>query len=419
MFWRNYSMDKILNNYLNDPYNPETNFWFGEQYYQEGHKAAALSLFLRTAEYGTDENLIYESLLKIALCLKELGGRPHSTRGAFLNAVTFNRERPEAYYHLSYDHQIKAEWQESYLMAIHGLDKIKNQSSILTDVDFPGEYALIFQKAVAGWWIGYCEESRQLFRHLLDNYVMRQEFIDSCYDNLSKIGGIIYTTLPYTKELHPKLKYAFKNSNKIEKNYSQAYQDMFVLAMLEGKEKGTYVEIGAADPYYNNNTALLEKDFGWTGISLDINKEEVNKFNKQRINTCLLQDATTADYEQLFINNRLDTVIDYLQLDIEPAEITFSVLLNIPFNKYKFRIITFEHDYYLNHSTDYKKLSRNFLKSQGYKRVVGDIAPDSNSTFEDWWVHPELVDSEILMAMVDYSEETKRADKYMLKNYGK
>lgn len=407
-------MDKILENFINDPYNPETNFWFGEQYYQEGHKAAALTLFLRTAEYETDKDLVYEALLKVMLCLKELEGRPHSTRGAILNAITFDRERPEAYYHLSYDHQIKGEWQESYLAAVQGLDKLNNMKPTLTSVDFPGEYALLFQKAVASWWIGYCDESRELFNHLLKEYPMRSEFVEACYTNLSKIHGINYPSLLYTKEEYPKLKYKFKNSNKIERNYSQVYQDLFVLSMLDGKEKGTYVEIGASDPYYNSNTALLEKDFGWTGVSLEINEEEVNKFNLERSNKCILQDATTVNYEELFNNNGLTEVIDYLQVDVEPAEVTFNVLLSIPFDKYKFRVITYEHDYYLNHPVDYKKLSRKFLEAQGYKMIVGDIAPDSNSTFEDWWVHPELVDSEIITAMVDYSEKIKRADRYIL-----
>jgi len=36
--------------FIIDPYNPETNFWLGEQYYLEGYKAAALSYFLRAAE---------------------------------------------------------------------------------------------------------------------------------------------------------------------------------------------------------------------------------------------------------------------------------------------------------------------------------------------------------------------------------
>lgn len=409
-------MDKILKNFIEKPYDPESNLWFGEQYYQEEHKSAALTLFLRAAEYSLDKNkdLTYESLIKVVLCLKGLEGRPHSVRGAILNAITFDRERPEAYYHLSYDHQVKNEWQESYLAAVQGLDKLKNLKSTLTDIDFPGEYALIFQKAVAGWWIGYWDESRTLFRHILDNFSMRDEFVTACYSNLAKINGTLCPILNYTKENHSKLRYKFKNSEKIEKNYSQTYQDLFILSILDGKEKGTYVEIGAADPFHNNNTALLEKNFGWTGVSLEINEEEVNSFNSKRNNKCILQDALKINYEKLFIENNLDTVIDYLQLDIEPAENTFNTLLLIPFEKYEFRVITFEHDYYLNHSVDYRRLSRKFLESLGYVRVVGNISPDKNSPFEDWWVNPNLVDPKILKTMTDLSDETKRADQYML-----
>ena len=227
-------MDKILKNFIEKPYDPESNLWFGEQYYQEEHKSAALTLFLRAAEYSLDKNkdLTYESLIKVALCLKGLEGRPHSVRGAILNAVTFDRDRPEAYYHLSYDHQVKNEWQESYLAAVQGLDKLKNLKSTLTDIDFPGEYALIFQKAVAGWWIGYWDESRTLFRYILDNFSMRDEFITACYSNLAKINGTLCPILNYTKENHSKLRYKFKNSEKIEKNYSQTYQDLFILSIL-------------------------------------------------------------------------------------------------------------------------------------------------------------------------------------------
>ena len=117
-------MDRYTD-FINDPYNPLVNFKLAEQYYQEGYKAAALSYFLRAAEYGeTDTELVYEALLKVMLCLKELEGRPHSTRGAILNAIICNTERPEAYYHLSYDHQIKEEWHESYTAAIQGLSRL-------------------------------------------------------------------------------------------------------------------------------------------------------------------------------------------------------------------------------------------------------------------------------------------------------
>ena len=61
-------MDKILKNFIEKPYDPKSNLWFGEQYYQEEHKSAALTLFLRAAEYSLDKNkdLTYESLIKVA-----------------------------------------------------------------------------------------------------------------------------------------------------------------------------------------------------------------------------------------------------------------------------------------------------------------------------------------------------------------
>ena len=44
-----------------------------------------------------------------------------------------------------------------------------------------------------------------------------------------------------------KLIHSFSGQTKILENYSQAYQDLFVLSMLDGKTNGRYVEIGAYD----------------------------------------------------------------------------------------------------------------------------------------------------------------------------
>ncbi len=66
---------------------------------------------------------------------------------------------------------------------------------------------------------------------------------------------------------------------------------MFVLTMLEGKEQGTYLEIGAADPFKSNNTALLEGVFDWKGISIEYLQEEAEKFNSSRKNKCILSDC--------------------------------------------------------------------------------------------------------------------------------
>ena len=46
--------------------------------------------------------------------------------------------------------------------------------------------------------------------------------------------------------------------------------------------------------------------------------------------------------------------------------------------------------------------------------VVGDIAPDDWRNYEDWWVHPDLINPSILSAMLNTSKLTKNAEEYML-----
>jgi hypothetical protein len=161
--------------------------------------------------------------------------------------------------------------------------------------------------------------------------------------------------------------------------------------MLDGKKNGTYLEIGAADPFHGNNTALLEKNYNWTGVSLEILPHEVEKFKVQRTNKIVLTDATKVDYD-VFIEENFDTTdIDYLQVDYEPPSVTLDILKMIPLDKYRFAVITFEHDYYADVTRSYRELSREYLQSKGYQLIVSDIAPNNISNYEDWWVHPALV----------------------------
>ena len=50
------------------------------------------------------------------------------------------------------------------------------------------------------------------------------------------------------------------------KSKSQFRQDLFVLAELNFKKNGYFVEFGALDGVETSNTYLLEKEFLWTGI---------------------------------------------------------------------------------------------------------------------------------------------------------
>jgi hypothetical protein len=174
------------------------------------------------------------------------------------------------------------------------------------------------------------------------------------------------------------------------------------------------LEIGAADPYSGSNTALLEKQFGWKGASLEILEDEVNKFRKERTNPVFLQDATKVDYTKFLEELNLGTDYDYLQVDCEPPSVTLEILKKIPLDKYRFAVITFEHDYYADITKSYREISREYLREKGYVLVASNIAPNSTSCYEDWWVHPDLVDNNILELMKDDSDKTKPADEYML-----
>ena len=85
----------------------------------------------------------------------------------------------------------------------------------------------------------------------------------------------------------------------------------------------------------------------------------------------------------------------------------------VPFDKYRFAVITYEHDHYVDMANKYRQMSREFLGSRGYVLVVNDLSPDGRSTFEDWWVHPDLIDKNILHAMMSRHAGVHHAREYM------
>ncbi len=175
--------------------------------------------------------------------------------------------------------------------------------------------------------------------------------------------------------------------------FSQAGQDLFVLAMLNNKRNGYYLEIGGADPFDSNNTFLLESVFEWSGISIEFDMNLASKYEKLRDNICLCADATSFDYLNQMRLLNFPGQIDYLSIDIDPAENTFAALMRCPFNEYRFSVITYEHDTYQN-GDEYANLSRKFLISKGYKLVSKNVKCFGR-VFEDWWIDPYVVDKSI------------------------
>ena len=179
------------------------------------------------------------------------------------------------------------------------------------------------------------------------------------------------------------------------KSNSQAGQESFVLEMTGNKKNGVYVEIGAYHSNLNSNTFILETQFDWTGISLELNQERCNEFNSNRKNKCINANAINFDYKKFFKENNFPKTFDYLQLDIEPAVNTFRALLKFPFRKYKPFVITFEHDKYANgFNWVIQILSFLFLSIHNYKRIKANVTPlakgQEKNSFEDWYVKKRI-----------------------------
>jgi hypothetical protein len=573
--------------------------------------------------------------------------------------------------HLAFVHDTN--WWYFYDRGDANKDAIYNHRMILWDRDWNIERVTTPFKFMAGQ-IEFCTGAAISNDKLLvtfgfeDNAAylleMPTNIVDDIFkkfeDKFEKPNYDRYPYFRYHKADHGKLKLKFKDSHKIQRNFSQVYQDLFVLTMLDGKKNGTYLEIGSAEPFYNNNTILLEKEFGWTGTSIEYVQELADQFHKYRKNEIMCEDALDVDYEKvlkldnklsiadklkdfpkvhalylkgrqdrkdslvsqtdkygldleimeveeypkgtptidgnvlqtnilyekalgttcnhlkmiekwlndtddrygffceddisfetakywdftwsefvktlpndwkaiqlvwigktedheinmkrmeledfgaigymvtreyaqslissfkvgknefnfnvpeeklnfntlslpedfifysdtdlytypLFVENvtigstfgppednfhksnhissndivmnnwkKLDEKrklqVDYLQIDCDPPEVSYEVLQKMPFDKVKFAVITFEHDNYVG-GHDIQSKSRALLESKGYKLVVGNIAPNNISEFEDWWVHPDLVDPDILKKMCVNDNGVVNAEEYIL-----
>jgi hypothetical protein len=167
--------------------------------------------------------------------------------------------------------------------------------------------------------------------------------------------------------------------------YSQALQDIYALSCLNGKTDGVFLDLGCNHPYRFSNSYLMESQFNWKGICVDIDPASKIEFKEaQRKATVLIQDATTLDFN--VIADTLGTThIDYLSLDLEPASVTLKCLQSIPFDVLSFSVITFEHDGY-RFGDEARIPSRELLKSKGYVLVCENV-----DNFEDWYINPDHV----------------------------
>jgi hypothetical protein len=197
------------------------------------------------------------------------------------------------------------------------------------------------------------------------------------------------------------------------KSYSQRNQDRFVVSILNGKKNGTFLDFGCKGPIDINNTYLLEKDYNFSGLSFDIDSDAISswKSTDRNYENAICNDLSKLDFERLLENHYSSPIIDYFSFDLEPPLLTLEVLKNFPFYKYKFGVVTFEHDFYRGFDT--LRPSREIFVKNGYRKINTDYMKKFESETkiwfsEDWWIHPDIVfvpEEYLDQTIVDFTEQ--------------
>jgi hypothetical protein len=194
----------------------------------------------------------------------------------------------------------------------------------------------------------------------------------------------------------------------------QSLQDKYVTKVLKEKRNGYFIEIGSGDPIKNNNTYLLESSYNWSGIMIEFDEKYQESYILNRPNSIhVFNDATQIDYLNLFQTNNVLSNIDYLQIDLDAYDGSTMKTLNLLneqiFDNYKFATITFEHDIYRTNVNNTRELSRQIFENRGYLRVFSDVTNRRFASYEDWYVHPDLVDMAYINKIIELNQTNYKA----------
>lgn len=370
-------IQQLLETHVLDPKNPNKLFDLAVEYDRLEQGAMAVSLYLKAADLSSDNELQYQCMIGIALCYDRQRDRGFTVEGALFDAIALCPNKPDAHYYLCKYYESKANWKHCLMHANTALA-----------FHIPEEHDLnnmLFYQALSKWYI----TGQQVGKHLIFDLKFRRQLNDELTERVNRIASQIGypDTIPYSIKDLERFKFPFQSIETIQNNYSKHFQDMFVLALYDGKKNGTWLEIGSGDPYVHNNTALLE-EFGWKGISIDNSEALCYKFREERYSTVINVDATDIAYNDLLEKHSVDPIIDYLQIDCDEASL--DILKKIPFDRYKFGAVTLEHDSY-RLGTYRRDEMRTILKEHGYRLLVPNVSFTESHPYEDWFIHPDLI----------------------------
>lgn len=164
-------VENVILDLSTNSFDPEKNFAAALEYEALNQTSSAAFFYLRAAEWGyaTNPLLAYTALLKMSLCYGRQVNRENTVISSLLHAVTLLPDRPEGHFLLARYYERGRKFHEAYMQACLGLIVIDKaiDNPLPAYVEYDGADCLLFEKAVAGWWLGYDKESKALFESLL------------------------------------------------------------------------------------------------------------------------------------------------------------------------------------------------------------------------------------------------------------
>ena len=396
-------LTRRLHEHLEDVHDTAKLFALATEYDKRGQCAAAVPFYLRCADNEWEDTLLqYTCLLRMAIMYHRLGRRTGTVEGILQNAITLRPDRPEAWYWLCSWCVEKSHWKRAFMYAASGL--LCEEPTDDIDCKYPGRFGLLYFDALADWKIRGIEESKEKTFEAKTWYngYKDPEYLKKFDDLLLEHG--YPQNIRYNSSLYSNWKIYFPGLEYIEKNYSRRLQDMIVLSLLKGKRNGTYLQIGALFGDRLNNTYLLEKDFEWTGTTIEKNPRVSIEHKKIRKNGFICKDPMSIDYTDFLEYSGSELIIDYLQVDHGFDSMNL-VMEKIPFSEYKFRIVTFG---MRQISGEDREVYKTRMRKNGYTLLAESIntSPTPHKTgLEDVWVNLPLLDGELYNKVV--SEQGK------------
>jgi tetratricopeptide (TPR) repeat protein len=298
-------LEQLLSNYSLHTENPIHNFNLGVWYENEGHTAPALSYFLRCAERSEDNDLSYEALIRGSYCYDKQGTRDGSAKSLLEQALCLMPKRPEAYFLLSRFAERRQWWQDCYIYADQGLMFADHEShtSLLTDVEYPGKYGLLFEKSISGYWWGKNDECKEILLDIRQNYLLSHQYLKVVDENLTKMGIDINTlNINCSDKLSDIFDVSKHNTDKNDLGYIDNFYDRLFVPIKNIPIK--MMEIGV----YNGGSIRLWREY--LHPESEIYAAEINYFEHIDGTCSVIGDMYSDEQVSKFLDEYFDLIID-------------------------------------------------------------------------------------------------------------